>query len=55
MGYRIKLGSSNQLKNGPFAGSPEERAEDINAMFADPSVDAIFALVVDMDVIRYCH
>ena len=42
MGYRIKLGSSNQLKSGPFAGSPEERAEDINAMFADPSVDAIF-------------
>ena len=42
MGYRIKLGSSNQLKNGPFAGSPEQRAEDINAMFADPSVDAIF-------------
>ena len=42
MGYRIKLGSSNQLKNGPFAGSPEQRAEDINAMFADPSIDAIF-------------
>ena len=42
MGYRIKLGSSNQLKSGPFAGSPEKRAEDINAMFADPSVDAIF-------------
>ena len=42
MGYRIKLGSSNKLKNGPFAGSPEERAKDINAMFADPSIDAIF-------------
>ena len=42
MGYRVKLGSSNKLKNGPFAGSPEERAGDINSMFADPSVDAIF-------------
>ena len=42
MGYRIKLGPSNKLKNGPFAGSPEERAKDINAMFADPSIDAIF-------------
>ena len=42
MGYRVKLGSSNKLKNGPFAGSPEERAKDINAMFADPSIDAIF-------------
>ena len=42
MGYRIKLGSSNKIKNGPFAGSPEERAGDINSMFADPSVDAIF-------------
>tara|TARA_A100001011_G_scaffold113407_1_gene120047 strand:+ start:4968 stop:5906 length:939 start_codon:yes stop_codon:yes gene_type:complete len=42
MGFRIKIGPSNKLKNGPFAGSPEERAEDINAMFADPSIDAIF-------------
>ena len=42
MGYRIKLGPSNKMKNGPFAGSPEERAKDINAMFADPSIDAIF-------------
>ena len=40
--YRIKLGSSNKIKNGPFAGNPEERAGDINSMFADPSVDAIF-------------
>ena len=42
MDYRIKLGSSNKIKNGPFAGNPEERAGDINSMFADPSVDAIF-------------
>ncbi|MDX1665400.1 MAG: LD-carboxypeptidase [Candidatus Promineifilaceae bacterium] len=43
LGFQIKMGA-HALAEGPFgAGSPEERAEDINNMFADPAVDAIIS------------
>ena len=29
LGYRIEFGKSNNLKWGPFAGSPQDRADDI--------------------------
>ena len=35
LGYRLKFGKSNELKWGPFAGLPEQRAEDIHEMFPD--------------------
>ena len=41
LGYRIKIGSSNNLREGPFSGSPLARASDINNMFADPNINAI--------------
>ena len=41
-GYRLKLGRSNHLKHGPFAGTAQERADDINEMFSNPKIDAIF-------------
>ena len=41
LGYKIILGSSNFLRNGPFAGTPQDRAKDIHAMFKNPKVDAI--------------
>lgn len=41
-GYKIKIGRSNYLKDGPFAGTAQERADDINEMFSDPDIDAIF-------------
>lgn len=40
-GYQLEFGESNFLKSGPFAGSPQERADDINGMFANPKIDAI--------------
>ena len=41
LGYNIILGSSNFLRYGPFAGTPQDRAKDIHAMFKNPKVDAI--------------
>ena len=41
LGYNIILGSSNFLRHGPFAGTPQDRAKDIHAMFKNPKVDAI--------------
>jgi len=40
-GYQLEFGDSNYLKSGPFAGTPQERANDINRMFANPDIDAI--------------
>jgi muramoyltetrapeptide carboxypeptidase len=44
MGYRVKLGAHVRAIRGYLAGTDEERADDINAMFADPSVKAIIAV-----------
>lgn len=44
MGYSIKLGCSVTRSRGYLAGSDELRAEDINGMFADEEVKAIFCL-----------
>jgi len=41
LGYQLKFGKSNDLKWGPFAGLPEQRADDINEMFANSDIDAI--------------
>jgi len=37
-GFRIKLGKNIYCNTHGFAASPEERAEDLNAMFCDPTV-----------------
>ncbi len=47
LGYRVKL--ADGLKEGRnfhgyLAGSGEERAEDLNAMFADPEIDGIICI-----------
>jgi len=41
-GYRVKLGESVRRVYGYLAGNDRQRADDINAMFADPEVQAIF-------------
>ena len=41
LGYKIILGSSNFLRDSPFAGTPQDRAKDIHEMFKNPKVDAI--------------
>lgn len=43
-GYRVKLGKTVHEQYGYLAGTDEARAHDVNRMFADPDVDAIFCL-----------
>ncbi|MEZ4702114.1 MAG: LD-carboxypeptidase [Rhodothermales bacterium] len=44
LGLKMKAGAHMLDRWGYLAGRDEDRAADINAMFADPEVDAIFAL-----------
>jgi muramoyltetrapeptide carboxypeptidase len=44
LGYKYKLGLHVRERYGYLAGSDAQRAADLNAAFADPEVDAIFAL-----------
>ena len=41
MGFKVKEGKNLRKVKWWFAGTPEERAEDINSMFSDPEVKAI--------------
>ncbi|MCF6192775.1 MAG: LD-carboxypeptidase [Kangiellaceae bacterium] len=41
LGYELVLGKSTELKEHRFAGTPQQRADDLMAMFADDSIDAI--------------
>ena len=41
LGYHLEFGRSNNLKWGPFAGKPQERADDIHRMFENSNIDAI--------------
>jgi muramoyltetrapeptide carboxypeptidase len=43
-GFKIKPGQFLRKRGGYLAGSDEERAADIHALFADPEVKGIFAL-----------
>ena len=39
--YELVLGKTTSLQENKYAGSPEQRAADIMAMFEDPTIDAI--------------
>ena len=43
-GYRVKLAAGIYERDDYVAGSPERRAADLNAMFADPEVDVVQSL-----------
>ena len=43
-GYKVKLGRSNYERMGYLSGSDEVRANDINEMFRDKSVNAIICM-----------
>jgi muramoyltetrapeptide carboxypeptidase len=43
LGLRVVQGPSYLHRRGYFAGADEERARDINAFFADPSIKALYA------------
>lgn len=42
-GYQTQLGNAVYAQNRYLAGSDEDRANDLNAMFANPDIHAIFA------------
>jgi muramoyltetrapeptide carboxypeptidase len=44
LGFKVKAAKHLRKRDGYLAGSDEERAADINALFADSEVKAIFAL-----------
>ena len=44
MGFRVKTGKFVRRRYGFLAGSDRERAEDLNAMFADREVKGVFGL-----------
>jgi muramoyltetrapeptide carboxypeptidase len=43
-GYRVKLAEHVFARDDYVAGDPQQRAADLNALFADPEVDAVQAL-----------
>jgi len=43
-GLKVKMGPNVRKRAGYLGGTIEERASDVNAMFADPGVKAIFAI-----------
>ncbi|HET9766124.1 MAG TPA: LD-carboxypeptidase [Thermoanaerobaculia bacterium] len=44
LGFRVKVGAHARAKHGYLAGTDEERAADLMAMFTDPEVDAVFCM-----------
>jgi len=44
LGLEVKLGENLKNRFGHLAGTDQERAEDLNAMFADPEISAIVCL-----------
>jgi len=42
LGFKVLLGKSALKTSDYSAGSPRERAEDINSMFAEPGIKAVF-------------
>lgn len=44
LGFKVKEGEHLYAQNRYLAGSDRQRADDVNRMFADPEVDAIFCL-----------
>ena len=44
LGFKVKLGTNLKNRRGHLAGTDEERAADLNGMFADPEVKAIICI-----------
>jgi muramoyltetrapeptide carboxypeptidase len=44
LGLHVKLGRNLEAVYGNYGGLPEQRLEDLHAMFADPEVSAIWAI-----------
>jgi muramoyltetrapeptide carboxypeptidase len=44
LGYRVKLGANLRASFGNYAGTAQQRLDDLHAAFADPEVNAIWAI-----------
>src|SRR3977135_1493240 len=44
LGFRVRSGAHLRDRNGYLAGTAADRAQDLNAMFADDTVDAIWCV-----------
>ena len=55
MGLQVKVGPHVMDRFGYLAGEDEDRASDINAAFADPEIDAVFALRGGWGRAGYCR
>ncbi|NVJ87683.1 MAG: LD-carboxypeptidase [Algoriphagus sp.] len=44
LGFQVKLGANLMNRRGYLAGTDEERAADLNSMFADPEVKAVICI-----------
>ncbi len=44
LGYNVKIGHNVGRKNGYLAGTDQERADDVNEMFADKEVKAVISI-----------
>ena len=44
LGFKVKEGKHLYARHGYFAGTDQERADDVNAMLADDNVGAIITL-----------
>jgi len=55
LGYRVVVGKNIERRRGYLAGTDKQRAEDLNAMFADRRVKAIFTVRGGYGVHRILH
>lgn len=44
LGFHVKLGRNLEAVYGNYGGLPQQRLDDLHAMFADPDVNAIWAI-----------
>lgn len=44
LGFKVKVGENLTNRRGHLAGTDEERAQDLNGMFADPEIAAIICI-----------
>ncbi|PWF39101.1 S66 peptidase family protein [Massilia glaciei] len=44
LGFRVRPGANLRAMNGNYAGSVQQRVDDLHAMFADPGVRAIWCI-----------
>jgi len=55
LGFRVKLSANVRQQNGYLAGTDQQRADDVNALFDDPEVAGMIAVRGGYGVTRMLH